>query len=338
MGFAPHLAGPHDPVTASPRRQPGSVRRTSSIDTGRSRGVGAQVAEVDARARDLLTASDGDGSVIRETRMRLEIDQPVHHVVSIDDPGLAALVGALVGSGFRGRAAEAMGNRRYTDPLRYMLLDDLPGATLVSGVAVQHAATAAGRAFPSDTGPEMQGYVLAQADICAGWDTEGAMLDAFRADGQLPTPLGPPAPQLDDPRDPNSWHDMAPLTPHATRRCRRLDLGPVDPDGTCTLDAHFRDSHVDAHGLERVVHEYTLRGTIDTAAGTTVEIEPRAQVLPWLECPAALASAHRILGVPLVELREHVRAEFTGLSTCTHLNDMLRSLADVPTMLETPAS
>lgn len=338
MGFAPHLAGPHDPLLRPPHREPGSIRRTSSIDTSRHGGVGGAIASVDARARDLSTNLDGSAANLDEARLHLEVDQPAHHVVSIDDPRLEALVGARVGSGFRRWVTEVMGARRQDDSLRYLLLDDLPGATLVSGVAVQHAETAAGRNFPSESGPQVQAYVLAQADICAGWDADGVMLRAFRADGHLPTPLGPLAPALGDPGDTMAWHEMPPLTPHATRRCRRLDLGLVGSDATCTFDAHFRDSHVDGDGVERVVHEYTLRGTIDAAARTARAIEPGARVLPWLECPAALDSADRILGIPLVDLREHVRAELTGLSTCTHLNDMLRSLADIPAMLEARAA
>jgi hypothetical protein len=31
----------------------------------------------------------------------------------------------------------------------------------------------------------------------------------------------------------------------------------------------------------------------------------------------------------VADLRRRVRQEFTGVSTCTHLNDLLRSLADV---------
>jgi hypothetical protein len=62
---------------------------------------------------------------------------------------------------------------------------------------------------------------------------------------------------------------------------------------------------------------------------TVLTIAATANVLPWQECPRALASAGRLAGQPVADLRRVVRREFTGTSTCTHLNDVLRLLADV---------
>ena len=38
--------------------------------------------------------------------------------------------------------------------------------------------------------------------------------------------------------------------------------------------------------------------------------------------------------VPVAGLRQHVRDTFLGTSTCTHLNDTLRSLEDIPALLQ----
>jgi hypothetical protein len=118
------------------------------------------------------------------------------------------------------------------------------------------------------------------------------------------------------------------------RRRRRIDLGPTSTDGTSEFDTHFRDSHVDPDGNERVVHEYVVRGRVDDERGVVTEVESEARVLPWFECPGALGSAQRIVGVHLGDLRQTIRTEFTGLSTCTHLNDTLRSLAALGPLLE----
>jgi hypothetical protein len=96
---------------------------------------------------------------------------------------------------------------------------------------------------------------------------------------------------------------------------------------------HFRDSHADEDVVETVVHEYTVTGTVDGGAGRIAEVAARAHVLPWMECPGAVASADRVAGMPLTDLRPWVRRELTGVSTCTHLNDTLRSLADVAALL-----
>ena len=42
-----------------------------------------------------------------------------------------------------------------------------------------------------------------------------------------------------------------------------------------------------------------------------------------------MCSAARIAGMELSSLRPRIRKEFVGRSTCTHLNDSLRSLADI---------
>ena len=38
------------------------------------------------------------------------------------------------------------------------------------------------------------------------------------------------------------------------------------------------------------------------------------------------------VGMTTDELRARVRTDFTGSATCTHLNDVLRSLADLPVL------
>jgi hypothetical protein len=127
-----------------------------------------------------------------------------------------------------------------------------------------------------------------------------------------------------------SWHVMGALAPHAVRRRRRLDLvAPAAGALEHRIDLHFRDSHVDDRASETIMHEYTLSGTVDLAAGRIGTLSARANVLPWVECPGALASVRRVDGMELSELRYRIRKEFVGRSTCTHLNDSLRSLADV---------
>jgi hypothetical protein len=40
----------------------------------------------------------------------------------------------------------------------------------------------------------------------------------------------------------------------------------------------------------------------------------------------------------LPELRDRVRGEFVGISTCTHLNDTLRAIADLDALLRLRAA
>jgi hypothetical protein len=153
----------------------------------------------------------------------------------------------------------------------------------------------------------------------------------------MPLQLGPLTPTADD--DPLAWHAMPGELPvHGMRRRRRLDL-VRDPDGAgaLLLDAMFRDTYVSGAGGENIVHEYQLRARLDAdLVVTAVSAEPR--VLPWTECPMAAASAGRLVGTSVRDLRDRVRQDFKGISTCTHLNDLLRSLATLPALVaELPA-
>jgi hypothetical protein len=331
----PEAAGPSDPARSTPARQPGSVRRTSSIDTARPDGLRSDLV-VDARARDLRTGPDGSAVVESEAVLWAQIDGATHKLIAIETtpevPALGALLGVLVGPGFRRQLDEAVSEERDAGTLLYLLLDDLPGAVLVSGYAMQRAG--AFDEIPPERVKDMSTEFLSRDDLCAGWAHDATMMVSVRATGDIPVPIGPPAPVLEPDDDPWSWHAMAPMTAHGMRRRRRLDvLPPLVPGGEHRLDVHFRDSHVDEDGAESVVHEYSVTGMVDGAAGQVVDVTAQAHVLPWMECPGAVGSAHRLAGMPLTELRPWVRRELTGVSTCTHLNDTLRSLADVTVLL-----
>jgi Protein of unknown function (DUF2889) len=339
----PLVAGPHAPAIATPPRPPGSVRRTTSIDTVRPDGPDGQLV-VDARGRDLRTGPDGVDrtEVLGEVALALRLDPATHALVDIRAdgagaeavglPDLGPLVGASVGSGFRRQLNQALPAEWDRGSLLYLLLDDLVGAVLVSGYSLLHA----------DALPRRDGLVDAMAvrlgDQCAGWALDGGFIANLRDTGRLATPHGPPAPELASLDDPQAWHAMAPLPPDATRRRRRLDVLAPGPEGLHAIDAHFRDSHVDGEGHETVVHEYAAGGSVDAQRRLIVDLWARALVLPWAECPAAVASAERLQGTSFDDLRLRVRRELVGTASCTHLNDTLRSLADLGALLPSPVN
>jgi Protein of unknown function (DUF2889) len=332
---APLVAGPHAPATSTPPRRPGSVRRTTSIDTVRPEGPGGTLV-VDARGRDLRTDRD-DAEVVEalgEVALTLHLEAGSHSLVDIrvdaavgqaeDAPELRSLLGARVGSGFRRLLDEAMPAERERGTIVHLLLDDLVGAVLVSGYSLLHA-----DALPRREGL-LDAMVTRLGDQCSGWALDGGFIANLRDTGRLATPQGPPAPPL-APLDGDAlaWHDMAPLPPDATRRRRRLDVLAPDAGGVRAIDAHFRDSHVDGSGNETVVHEYAVGGSVDARRRLIVDVWASALVLPWTECPAAVASAERLRGTAFDDLRLRVRRELVGTASCTHLNDTLRSLADL---------
>jgi hypothetical protein len=103
----------------------------------------------------------------------------------------------------------------------------------------------------------------------------------------------------------------------------------IERDGDA-LWAMFRDSYARPDGTVSVLHEYSLEATLEPAADGSSRVRTcvaTPRVLPWLECPGAAASAARIEGHAVPALRALVKDDLVGTSTCTHLNDLLASLA-----------
>ena len=313
----PH--GPQDPVASTPPRRPESVRRTTVID--QQRGDPGEPMRLVASGRDLLTRADGTSVVLDEVVLRADIDAAGNLTAIEADPPVPALqelVGGHTSRGFRKRADEVVPEHRDGATVLHQLLDDVPMAALINGYGVSREA-GDGWTLPPEAADRL-------TDLCAGWAGGGTMLDSLASTGIFPLPLGPPAPDLSTDDDELAWHDIAAMVPRSVRRRRRIDLVAGD---VYAVDVHFRDSHLGTDDAEDVLHEYTLAGTVDPASLVVLSSEAVARTLPWPECPGAIASAGRIVGEPVDALRSKVHADFTGTSTCTHLNDVLRSLAGV---------
>ena len=320
MPFVSDIVGPQQPVRTPVRLTTGSLRRTSTIDT---HPAGTGNSDVDLGARDVV-AGERAVDVLGETRVRARLNERVIGDITSTprDGRLTQLRGLRVGPGFRSSVGTLLPEEVQKASLLHLLLDDWVGAALVSGYSVQHAAITLGieEKLPPGTADHMAG-------ICAGFAPEASLVGYARRNGTIPSVHGPVAPPLE------GLHSVEPLRAHGMRRFRRLDLHPAEADSV-GFDAHFRDSHVDGDGIETIVHEYTVAGSVDSSTRTITSVTAEVRVLPWQECPAAIGSAARVRGMTLSELRQRVRGEFVGTSTCTHLNDTLRGIADLDALLE----
>jgi hypothetical protein len=282
---------------------------------------------LNGRARDLSTAADGTATELGSTTLSATIEliaRVVRHVeVTPPVAATSRLAGAPAMSGFRAAVDKAAPELRHARDLRYTLLDDVPVATLISGHALS-ASNLLGDVAKS-------GY-LPVADQCAGFATGGLLQTSFEA-GDPVIVTGPAAPDLDHNEDSWAWHAMSPLPIHGMRRRRRIDVSD-DSAGRVGIDAMFRDTYVRRDGVETIIHEYTLVAVVDSDTGVIVESQATPRVLPWQECPGAVASAARITGMTLQDLHFRVRQELSGTSTCTHLNDLLRSVADAQALID----
>jgi hypothetical protein len=317
-----------DPSKTTPGRPSRSVRRTSHIDIAPTPGGGLILV---GAARDLRTgegatpaaadtAKETAGEVLAEVRVRAEVDAP-RHLAALEtspaDPRTDTLIGLTVGSGFRAAVNAAVPDEREAASALFLLLDDLPVAVIISGYALLYSGTLG--EMRVDDG-------MVKSDICSGWRSDGTMMVALRATGRLPVPVGPVAPHLEPDDDPLAWHAIPDLPPGAMRRRRLVEVTAGDPH---TVFAMFRDTHVDQAGDETVLHEYSFTAELDPTTLVLSHSQAVPRVLPWSECPAAAASASRLDGQVATDLRPYVARQLRGITTCTHLNDLMRSLGDL---------
>jgi Protein of unknown function (DUF2889) len=315
--------GTHAPVSGTPQRRAGSVRRTITTDQTRPDGVDGELRLV-GRGRDLLTDGSGTAHVHSEASLSVLIDFAGRRLITAIDatPTLAdidRLIGVSAAAGFRTALDAIAASEHDAQTLLYSLLDDVPTATLVSGFAAMYAGWSS-----SNVDRKM---LQMQADLCSGWATDATIMLAV-ADGEMP-PLvtGPIAPSLARSDDALAWHELPTMPGHSMRRHRRMDVWREGDH--LGVDILFRDSHMSPDDLEQSIHEYTVEATIDPIAMTIIDIVATPRALPWIECPRAAASAGRLAGELLAGLRPKIRNEFVGASTCTHLNDTLRSMEDL---------
>jgi Protein of unknown function (DUF2889) len=323
MGLHP-LHGMHEPTTATPPRRPQSIRRTTTMDITRDADAIDPV-RIRGRGRDLYTAAGGTATEFGIADLTVTVAMMARSIEAIDtqppNPAVSALVGAPAMGGFRGAVDRAAPELRRGRDLLYTLLDDVPVCALISG----HALSASGA-----LGAVSRSGYLPLADQCAGFASGGLLMNSFEA-GDPVVVTGPVAPDLQAGADALGWHPVPPLPIHGMRRGRRIDV--YQSGSAIGVDAMFRDTYVRADGAETIIHEYTLAAVVDARTELILESVATPRVLPWQECPSAAESAQRVSGMTLAELHLRVRDELAGTSTCTHLNDLLRSAGDASGLL-----
>lgn len=321
---------PARPFGAAPLRRPSSVRRTTTIDTSWPDGFGAPMRMV-ARGRDLVTDAEGRADAIAEQELVILASARREILAIGSTPPLAGaetLVGARAGGASRLALAEALGDRRGT--LAYQLLDDFAGASLVAGWAWSRWTEDFAAALRRAGAQANAGRRGAMVGVCTGFAPgSSALTDDGGADhaAQSATPVGP----LDHPDDPEGWHRMTTQDgAPGMRRARRLDLWREGPD--LCADVGFQDSATAPAGGRIAVHEYHMTAMIDPVRMTLKAIAADPHILPYRECPGAVSNIQRLIGQGVHTLRDAVLSTLAGTLGCTHLNDVLRSLADVPTL------
>ncbi|MFC0206126.1 DUF2889 domain-containing protein [Novosphingobium soli] len=325
---------PRSTANPAPVRVAGSVRRTSSIDVSWPDGVEGQRLFVGA-ARDLWTPAAGaEGLTLAQGRFeaRMTEDKTITAIAADPAPaGIEQLVGARAGGHLRMLLREALPDLvARADPL-YLVLDDLSGTALVSAFAWSQWYPDWAERLRQRLGEEQHAALMAQrVNVCWGLQEGNS---GVRPGGVPEDVASADAGDVRNPSDPQGWHALSDHAGAGFRRVRRIDVTCDAAAGVIRIDSAFQDSAAKVDGGRVAIHEYLLRATADIATLEVLSIVPEARILPFSECPGAVANTQRLVGRKLGAIREEVLAQLRGPEGCTHLNDALRALADVPALV-----
>jgi len=291
-------------------------------------GLGTPELYLEGRARDLCTPRDGAPRVLAAADLTAVTGRE-RDIQSIDaDPppaGLQRLVGVRAGSGLRGAIARELAEEVERGTPLYLLLDDLGGATLIAGYTYFRWADV----YPEMSARIAHGPQRVMQGTCSGF-RPGSI--ALKDDGTLSHVRQNTArtASLVDPSDPFGWHELHEHPVIGMRRARRIDVWAND--GLIEIDAWFRDSVWVPEGHEEAIHEYQMFGQADRETGVLLSVAAQPRVLPYAECPGAAPNAGWMAGTDLRAMRTEVLQRLREVDCCTHLNDGLRSLAEVPVL------
>ena len=322
------MTAPSRPFGPSPSRRAGSIRRTSTIDTRWPEGMGEPMI-MRGEARDLVTRAN-EGAHLTLFRDWMEIRASAgREILAIEtsrsSDAAQQLVGSRGGGYLRGEIARLLPDEHIGRTPLHLLLDDFSGASLVAGWAWSRWKPADWNARIGEA-RRVGGRNGKMEGICTGFRPGSSALtqDGSAKDNQNTTRVPP----LTRPDDTLGWHELATQTGVGMRRARRID---VWLDEVIQIDVGFQDSATAPDGGDRIaIHEYHVTATADPQSFEVLTLRSDPRILPFPECPSASANIGRLVGKDLRTFRLEVLEQLPGTLGCTHLNDVLRSMADVP--------
>jgi len=321
---------PRSTANPAPARPFDSVRRTSTIDVSWPEGEAGDRLFI-GRVRDYRTpASGGSGQLIDEAEFRamLAQDKTITSIATTPTmPKIDALVGVRGGNHLRLFIKETMPELIENGAPVYLALDDISGTALVSAFAwSQFHENWAERIRESMKPEDFERLMADRVNVCWGLQEGNSGVtggpDRNVADAE--------AGDVRNPADPEGWHELPQNDGPGFRRARRIDVTRDAASGLIRVDAAFQDSAARKVGGRVAIHEYNLAVTADPDTLEILSLEPEARILPFSECPGAIHNTRRLIGSRIGEIRNEVLALLRGPQGCTHLNDALRALAEVP--------
>lgn len=324
-------SAPRATAGAAPLRRPASLRRTMTLDTRWPNGHG-QPQIIHGRARDIITPAEGGAPIVLDSAQVDARISPKREIMEISTipprPLIGELVGCRAGGHLRGELARIVGDDLRDGTPLYLLLDDLSGATLVSNWSWSRWLTEFENWLGARNAAHRTNGVVTMENVCMGLASGSPALDETnRARIDLePTTW---VPDLVNPEDVAGWHEMTAIGVQVSaRRARRIDIW--FEGGLLHIDAGFQDSGMTREGKRQAIHEYRIFAAVTPEDFRLQKIDVQPMTLPYAQCPSAAPHAQKLVGQSIGQNRKLVLDYFKGPAGCTHLNDMLRSLAEVP--------
>jgi Protein of unknown function (DUF2889) len=318
-----------NPIGPAPLRRPGSIRRTSTIDTSWPEGHGRPML-MQGTARDIWTPADGSAPIVLAVDSYRIMASAAREILSIavspDRPQAQQLIGVRGGGQSRAALAEIMAEERINGSPLYLILDDFAGASLVSGWVWSRWVNDWAEQMANPEARTKMGQKGSMEGVCTGF-SPGSSAFLSESPSGISDQSSTVVPSLVHPDDPDGWHSVATQEGVGMRRARRIDVWYEGDD--LAIDVGFQDSGTQPDSTDRIaIHEYHVQAK--TRDGVLAELKVDPRILPYQECPGAVAHAQRVLGTPLTDMRAQVLSTLPGILGCTHLNDVLRSMAEIP--------
>lgn len=322
---------------APPERRAFSLRRTSTQQSHYPQGLKTKF-EMLCRSRDLFTGASGP-----ETRVagedwitaQMRIDTVAEHIeASRRQDELSSMSGLRVGGPLRTAVAERMPEEITGGTRLFRMIDDMAGGAFLSGAAWQTWLAGGMDAFakaiemPSVMDYTMEGMCISYVAGSPALLPDGRQNDriAHRSIGLL---------AVDPEFDPVAWNDVRHFDNQPNQaRLRYMDVWREG--GKIHAMFGFQDSAAfPGTDLRRLFHEYRGVAVIDPDSFVLEHVEMEFGSLPYPTCPAAAVTPQKLVGRSLREFRTTVIEVLKGTAGCTHLNDSLRTLQDVPALVST---
>lgn len=311
-----------------PARRPGSVRRTSSLQS-RWRKDEHKIYRLEGRARDMATDKDGQARIVAHDSISAQVGSD-RRLLSITggrrEATLAGFAGLLTGGEVRKAMAREMADEMEGRTCLFRLLDDLAGAALMALTAwygwkggVDDYARRAN--VPSPIDRQVAGACLSfvPGSIAMKEDGRNHHEICAMADGPLPFSKD----------DPDGFHPLVPSDGPDAWRLRRTDVWMEGPE-EIVADCWFQDSGslFGEADRRRIFHEYSLLARIHQPTMTLVSTDVTPHVLPYTTCRASVTTPNILLDRKIEDFSSLVPSLLGHTAGCTHLNDMLRALPD----------